>query len=138
MFAGVLTYTKGDDEDMPGNYSFKFTFDKNDIDGAKVVSFTDAMFNKVFMRALAQLAFLRPKKTCFMSEILPIAINTLQQWADVNAKEGDPETVTIEGIADIKASLINGLKVLSVEPSGLLKKLIKDDATLEALAKDKQ
>ncbi|MGL5328049.1 MAG: hypothetical protein ACRDD7_02190 [Peptostreptococcaceae bacterium] len=131
LLAGVVTYHANENEDMPGNWSYQFTTDKEDLKEAKVYKSTDLQFQKVFGNTahnLYSVAFPGPE---IVQSIMESAINILNQWLDANASA--TETVEIEepGYFVASVAIEGGEKVTSVVPDGAMKRLIKDDSALE-------
>lgn len=132
VVAGVVTYHKNEDENMPGNWSFEFTFDEEDLKGADVRLSTDPHFQKVFQKTLKRLFGLAIDDPLAFQPAIEESINVLKQWLDVNAKETEKVSVEQPGFFEASVSVEDGEKIFALVPDGAMKRLIKDDAAIEA------
>lgn len=132
VVAGVVTYHKNEDENMPGNWSYEFTFEEEDLKGADVRLSTDPHFQKVFQKTLKRLFGLAIDDPLAFQPAIEEAINVLKQWLDVNAKETEKVSVEQPGFFEASVSVEDGEKILAIIPDGAMKRLIKDDAAIEA------
>lgn len=132
VVAGVVTYHKNEDENMPGNWSYEFTFEEEDLKGADVRLSTDPHFQKVFQKTLKRLFGLAIDDPLAFQPAIEESINVLKQWLDVNAKETEKVSVEQPGFFEASVSVEDGEKIFALIPDGAMKRLIKDDAAIEA------
>lgn len=131
LIAGVVTYHKNENENMPGNWSYEFTFSEEDLMDANIYISSETQFQKVFGTTAFNLFSVQFPGTTFVQAILEGAINTLTQWLDVNASESEDVSLEEPGYFVASVAVEKGEKVLSVVPDGAMKRLIKDDSALE-------
>jgi uncharacterized protein YkuJ len=55
----------------------------------------------------------------------------LKKWLDENANETEEVTVEEDGVFVARVAVENGEKVFAIEMDGLVKQLVKDDASIE-------
>lgn len=132
VVAGIVTYHKNEDENMPGNWSYEFTFEEEDLKGADVRLSTDPHFQKVFQKTLKRLFGLAIDDPLAFQPAIEESINVLKQWLDVNAKETEKVSVEQPGFFEASVSVEDGEKIFALIPDGAMKRLIKDDAAIEA------
>lgn len=132
LVAGMVTYHKNEDEEMPGNWSYEFTFDEEDVKGCDLRLSTDPHFQKVFQKTLKRLFGLAIDDPLAFQPVIEESINVLKQWLDVNAKETEKVTVEQPGFFVASVCVEEGEKIFAIVPDGAMKRLIKDDAAIEA------
>jgi len=131
LFAGIVAYHENENEEMPGNWSYEFTFDPEDIKDAKVVNSTDGQITRFVQTAASNQYNMYFGNPTMIQVTLETFANTLKRWLDQNAREGEEVSVIEEGFFVASAVVENGEKVFSVVPDGAMKKIIKDDAAIE-------
>jgi len=131
-FAALVGYHPNENEDIPGNWSFEFTFNENDIDkNVKVYNSTDTQFLRVLATCAKDLHNFRYASPELVPDVLVLIIDTLKSWLDLNAVEGEEKTIELPGFFTASVAIENGEKIFSVTPDGNLKRLVKGDAELE-------
>jgi hypothetical protein len=131
LLAAIVRYHEGEG-DMPGNWSYEWSFDPEDIKDCIKFPVSESKSHTFFIERAKSI-------NMEYSELSYIYIgcdqfaNTLINWLDTNAKE--EEEVELELSGYFKASVIvdGGKKIMSFVPDGAIKRLIKDDAVLETL-----
>lgn len=129
--AGIVQYHENEDKDMPGNYSYEFTTNKEDLEDAKVYSITDPGFTQVAYSTAFRLHGIRFREQSFIQALFITACKTLLNWLDTNASPTEEKTVAHEGYFEATVAVENGEKVISIVPDGAMKRLIKDDTAIE-------
>lgn len=132
VVAGIVTYHKNENEEMPGNWSYEFTFNEEDLKGCNVKLSTDPHFQRVFSKTLNRLFGVEIDDILAMQPCIEEGVNVLKQWLDVNAKENEEVSVEQPGFFVASVSVENGEKIFAIVPDGAMKRLIKDDSALEA------
>lgn len=142
-FAAIVEYHENTvADDMPGNWTFTFTFDPADLDGATVYRASGNEFKEIlidisehsygFNFELMGDQDVLDVKRIVMTQVIAIAAKTIRQWVDENSNSSEPVVTQIKGKCIIEACLDSaGKKVFSITPDGELKNIIKDDAALE-------
>ena len=126
-----VEYHKGKDAKDPGNYSYVWTFNKEDVpDKAVVVRLTDPEVKPIFnMYTINKYNFSTDEK-CIVTVYLFMA-KMISKWLTDNASESDINGVELEEVFQARVGVENGVVVKSIEPVGEIKVLIKDDASIE-------
>lgn len=131
--AAILRYFKNENAEAPGNWSFVWTFEPNDIpDNAVKISIKDEKQSHSYFRAIAGDKWGMKFKS---AENLIVLMNTflevLYAWLDENAKEDEEVVIKQDTVFKARVGIENGVKVMSIEPMGEVKKDIKNDVMLE-------
>jgi len=124
LMGAIVEYHSNENEDMPGNWSYEFSFDEKDLEGATVYLTTDTQFQK-------QLSATAYKMEIHIETIIELCVSILKQWLDMNAKEAEEVNIELIGYFVASVAIENGEKVIAIIPDGAMKRLIKDDAALE-------
>ena len=127
LFAAVVNYHPGDetDEESVGNYTFEFTFDEDDLEGIKVYDYRDDKFKKIVKTVAYDHIGMRFKNDEYLISVFQYLFKVLIDWLKTNDGEVEHSVfVATSGVEDDE-------KVMSIVPDGVLKRLIKDDASLE-------
>jgi len=132
LLAAVVRYHEGEG-DMPGNWSFEWTFYEDDIKDCARFSVSEVKCHQFFID--------RAKSAFRMTYSSPSYIylgcqefaNSLIEWLDTNAKENEEVEVEMDGYFKASVVVENGKKIMSFVPDGAIKRLIKDDAALETV-----
>lgn len=132
VLAGMVAYHKNEDESMPGNWSYEFTFNEEDLQGCNVKLSTEPHFQRVFNKTLFNLFGVEMDDILAIQPCIEESINVLKHWLDVNAKEEEKVSVEQPGFFVASVSVEDGEKVFAIVPDGAMKRLIKDDSAIEA------
>ena len=132
-FGAILTFKKpeeGSEEDS-GNWFLEFTFDQADMTNLNVeIDNHSDVFVKCAAMEAQQICYGRFRSTDSMYDMIICAIDTLVQFLDVNAVEGDTVDVTLRGIFTASVAVEDGEKVMSIVPGEYIKQIIKNDSVL--------
>ena len=131
--AAIVTYHPNENEEMPGNWSLEFTFDKNDLDDVTLYETTDTQYQQIALQVMHRVGNFTIENAAVLQTLYEISVDCLLHWADSNAeKEGEEATlVTSEGYFVLSSVLEKGEKIISLDAHGNMKRLIKDDTALE-------
>ena len=126
----VVEYHAGKNDD-PGNWSYIWTFNADDIpDNAKIVKATDLSTHNFFTSAsMRKYSFTIDPES--ISVIYTVLLKTLSKYLEDNATKDDINGVEIPGVLQAQAAIEGDEVVKSIEPLGEMKVLIKDDAAIE-------
>ena len=132
IIGAVVEYHPNEDESQPGNWSYVWSFNKDDIpDNARQVKI-DANLSAYF-RGTADKKYGMGFKTLeALIELSRYMFRSISSWLDENAKEGEENGVQMDGVIIFRCAVENGVIVKSAEPVGEVKVLIKGDAAIEA------
>lgn len=131
ILAGICEYIKtGDSADAEdeGNWTLTLSFDPTSISDCQVYHSTDIEFQRVLAERGNNMYRLIFMNNQFINPLIVISCTLLKNWLELAAKEG--EEVEIEVSKYFTAKVVvdeNKEKILSIEPSGELAQLIKDD-----------
>ena len=87
--AAIVEYTPAEEEDVPGEWSLAFTFDKEDLTDVQVYTVHDTFFQDVAAVSSFKETGLQFKQTCFMITMFGVLADEIYKWLDVNAKEDE-------------------------------------------------
>ena len=130
---GIVEYHKNEeDPTMPGNFTYELSFYEDDITRAeKVYEHNDLLFQTCMSTFIETEFKARLTSSFVLMQMIPIALNTLINWLDENAK--DKETVLdVKPYFTCSSIIEKGTKIFSITPSSEMKTLIKDDSMLQA------
>ena len=129
----VLNYRKPEDgeEEDSGNWYLEFTLDPEDMTNL------DAEYDNhsdEFVICSNQEAFTimscRFANTEYMYIVYNTAIDTITNFLDVNAVEGEDVEVVLRGVFTAAVAVENGVKVMSIVPGEAIKQIVKGDSIL--------
>lgn len=131
LLAAVVRFHEGEGK-MPGNWSYEWTFDEEDIKDCSKYLVSENTANNFFaVRAKDAPVRFSYNSPSYMYLGAQAFADCLINWLDTNAKPGEEVEVDLDGY--FKASVIveDKKKIMSFSPDGAIKRLIKDDASLE-------
>ena len=129
----ILNYRKPDEgeEEDSGNWYLEFTFYPEDM--TDLVEEYDNHSDEFIVCAQEEarvIASARFNNTKFMYIIFNTVIDTLVDFLDVNAIDGEEVEVVMRGVFTASVVIENGVKVMSIVPGEVIKQVIKADAIL--------
>ena len=130
ILAGVVKYHKPENEDQAGNWSYEFTFNEEDVKEAHQYIVTDASF----MEVLQNIAIEHSISITDMNFAFDLVVGffiALKNVLEQNVTPTEEFEIESEGYFVATAAIEGDEKVYSLIPSGEMKRLIKDDSTLE-------
>ena len=131
MMGAVVEYHTNEIDDMPGNWSYAFTFDETDLEGATVYLTTDTQFQKQLALTAYGLHRIQFEMEMHIETLIELCVTVLKQWLDMNAKENEVVDVTLDGYFEASVAIENGEKVMAITPDEPIKRIIKGDGGLE-------
>lgn len=132
-FGAILNYQKPEEdaEEDTGNWYLEFTFNSEDMTD---LDLDLDNHSDVFVRCAAQeaynICFGRFKSTEFLNSMYCCAFDTLKDFLDANAVEGESVDVSLRGIFTASVEVENGIKIISIVPGEFVKQSIKNDSAL--------
>lgn len=133
LLAAIVSYEKNEDESMPGNWVYFWTFDKDDLKDVTKYSINSTPVHEVFRRRAFDLRRLSYQSESYIAELSNLFARLLSEFLEQNAKEGEEFEVEKEGYFVATSTVENGDIIKSFIPDGAMKRLIKDD---ESASKD--
>ena len=133
LMAAIVTYTPSEDTSMPGNWSLSFTFDPEDIKGINPTqNANDMSFHTVLADVTLKLISYRFVNVTYEDSITKCAIEALRNCLDKNANPEATYEIELPDYFTASVAVEDGHKVMAVEPSAKLSRIIKGDADIEA------
>lgn len=135
LIAGIIEYHKNDDSDeVGGNWSFVYTFNKEDINDCDLVYANDPKFIQAFNDVTSE--SLKNKHGdmtgytvdgMIVTKIFESIFKYLKIWLDTNARTDEVVDLVLEDHFEASVAVEDGIKVMSMVPHGRAKSQIKDD-----------
>lgn len=130
IIAGVVKYHAPEKEDQAGNWSYEFTFNEEDVKNTHQYLVTDAMFMKV-LQETATAHNISIVHTDLALDLMIGFFESIKNVLNQNVTATEEFEMESEGFFIATAAVEDDEKVFSIVPSGEMKRLIKDDSTLE-------
>ena len=130
IIAGIVKYHAPEEEDQAGNWSYEFTFNEEDVKETHQYLVTDTSFIEVVVKVMEDHSLAVSATEYILAIVLSffIALKNVLEQNVTPTEEFEIESDTYF----VATSAIEGdEKVYSLVPSGEMKRLIKDDSTLE-------
>lgn len=131
ILGAVVEFTPNDEEAMPGNWNYYWTFNKEDIQDATIYQITSNNVATVIKKRAYDDSGAVFNSLEFISQLGIMFASQLSDFLDANAKEGEDFEIEHEGYFKASVSVENGEKIKSLIPDGAMKRLIKDDEAIE-------
>ena len=131
IIAGVVKYHAPEKEDQAGNWSYEFTFNEEDIKETHQYIVTAAAFMEV-LSAVGKSHQLVITDMEFALDLVIGFFAALKNVLEQNVTPTEEFEIEAEGFFIATAAIEGDEKVYSLVPSGEMKRLIKDDSTLES------
>lgn len=135
LCAAVIMYEENEDPKQPGSWNYFWTWDESDIPENTTRTSCEDAGNASYFRGVSQ------GKYSFGFEnieaiftMVTYFFKSIQKWLDENASDKETVGIEVDGVFQARVAVEDGEKVMSIEPDGEMKKLIKDDAALETAA----
>ncbi len=126
----VVQYHDGGD-DAGNNWSYVWTFDRTDIpDTAKEIKMADTA-SHIFFNSTSSLKYHFSVKDACVVNLYTLFMKVLSKWLTDNATAGDTVSIALDNVFEARVAVEGESVVKSLEVSGELKTLIKDDAAIE-------
>lgn len=133
LMAAIVTYTPNEDTSMPGNWSLSFTFDPEDIKGINPTqNANDLAFHTVLSDVTLKLISYRFKTIAYEDGIVKCSIEALRACLDRNANPEATYEIELPDYFTASVAVEDGHKVMAIEPSAKLSRIVKGDADIEA------
>ena len=130
--AAICQYFENEDPAKPGNWSLVWTFNETDIpENTHRISIRDTDTHSYFRAVAGDKYGIKFRDPGALITIFSYLLIQLRKWLDENAKEGEEASVTDETTFQARVAVEDGQKVFALEPTGEIKMLIKDDASIE-------
>ena len=131
VMGAVVEYHEGKSAKDPGNWSYIWTFNAEDIpDNAKIYKLTDPEIRPFFTSYSVKRFRYSANDEYFVTCYLLMA-KMISKWLSDNVSESDINGVELEGVFQARVAVEDGAVAKSIEPAGEIKVLIKDDASIE-------
>ena len=128
----VQFFDNADDANQPGSWSLAWSFNEEDIpENALICTLGDGQVQPYFISYASDKFGLQFKDSAAFENLLVESVIYLKKWLDENANETEQVTVELDGVFTGRVAVENGEKVFAIDMDGLVKQLIKDDASIE-------
>ena len=130
LASAIVQFHDGGDN-AGDNWSYVWTFDKSDIpENSHEIRMTDIAAHQYFNSVSYAKYHLAVKDKC-MVDLFVKFMKVLAQWLNDNASKDDVVALVHDGVFEARVAVEGESIVKSLEVSGELKTLIKDDAAIE-------
>lgn len=130
MLAAVVRYHKPEKEDQAGNWSYEFTMNEEDVKEAHQYIITDAAFMEVLQNVSTEHSVVITDMEFAFDLVISFFV-ALKNVLEQNVTSTEECEIESEGYFVATSAIEGDEKVISIVPSGEMKRLIKDDSTLE-------
>ena len=121
------------EENETGNWSLVWSFDPEDIpENAEKLELQNDLTHSYFRTVAGEKYFMKFFDRTSIIELLSFSVEQLYKWLDENAKEGEEVSIELDGVFTAKVNIEDGKKIFAIIPSGEVKTIIKDDASISA------
>ena len=130
-----VDYEEPTGDDPSGNWSYCFTFKEEDMKECELVyDLTDAGFQYMFMNdAIRQQRMTFGNFQQVQGPIVD-SVDCIYEFLDQNAQENNAVELEVPGYFVAKVSVKDGIKSMSLTPSGEMKTLVKSDSDTQEQA----
>ena len=132
-FGAILNYNKPEEgeEDDAGNWYLEMTFYPEDMtDIEEIYDNHSSEFTVSAAREAMAIVSMRFRTAEYMHTMMTAAIDTLVNFLDANAIEGDEVEVVLNGVFTASVVIEDGKKIMSIVPGEIIKQIIKADSIL--------
>lgn len=133
VIAAMVQYFENEsDKTKPGNWNLSWTFYQEDIpENAVVHTCNEIEFFTYFVCSGMNKYGMVFENTTDIPVIAIYLFDVIKKWLNDNASDVEERGIKLDGVIQFRVAVEDGEKVLSVEPDGEIKQLIKDDASIE-------
>lgn len=132
LAAAVVEYEANEDPKQPGAWNYYWTWNEEDVPENADKTDANQAENASYFRGVSQgkysFGFNNMDAIYTMTTYL---MKVIKDWLNANANDKEEVGLELEGVFQARVVVENGEKIMSIEPDGEMKKLIKDDAALE-------
>ena len=129
--AGAVVKFHDGGDDAGDNWSYVWTFNNDDIpEDAKVIKMTDIPAHQYFNAVSGEKYHYVIKDFCIV-DMYTKFLKVLSHWLEENVSKDDTVSVIMDGVFEARVDVDGEEVVKSLEPSGEIKTLIKNDAAIE-------
>ncbi len=135
LAAAVIEYEPNEDPKQPGSWNYYWTWNEEDVPENADKTDANQAENASYFRGVAQGKYsfgfnnMDAIYTC-----TTYFLKVVKDWLNNNASDKEVVGVELDGVFQARVAIENDEKVMSIEPDGEMKKLIKDDSALEVAA----
>ena len=132
-FAVVAYHENEDDKTKPGNWSYIWSFDKEDLpeDDATVVSIKDGLTHPYFVSVGGNRYNMGFKNDSVLMELMTYLLQTIKKYLIDNATREDVTGVELDGVFQARSTVEDNEVVCAIEVIGETKAIIKSDEDIE-------
>lgn len=128
----VAEYIPSESEMLPGNWALSFTFDPEDVRGINPTHATNDMsYHKILSDVTLDMIHYRFVNTMFLNDLVILAAELLRNTLDKNATPEGEFCIELPDFFTAKVVIEDDHKIMTIEPSASLSRLVKGDEELE-------
>lgn len=133
IMGAIVEYIPNEEGDMydEGNWSLSMSFDPESINDAQVYHTSDIEYQRVLAERGNYLHNVQMTNNNFINPLVVIGATLLKNWLDLAAKEGEEVEIELPKYFTAKVIVENGEKIETIEPSGEMSQLIKNDISTQ-------
>lgn len=132
MYAGaVVRYIPNEEEDMPGHWSYIWTFDRSDIPDDGLIIGIDNVNCHSYFRTQASEYFFGFVSDASIADMGNYFFKELSHWLQENALVDEEVGVELPNVFKARAIIEDNEVIKSIELIGETKAIIKDDQAIE-------
>ena len=131
-FAVVAYHPNEDDKTKPGNWSYIWSFDDEDMpDDATVVNIKDGLTHPYFVSVAGNRYNMGFRRDDILIELMTYLLQTIKKYLIDNATAEDVTGVELDGVFQARSAIEDNEVVCSIEVIGETKAIIKSDEDIE-------
>lgn len=132
VIAAAIVQCIPDETSGTEKWNLVWTFESSDIpENALRISLKDPQTYSYFRAVAGDKWGLKFKDAACLTILLTYSLEQLKKWLDENALEDKEVSIELDGVFQARVGVEDGQKVFALEPDGQVKRLIKDDASIE-------
>lgn len=130
LFGIKIKFTPGSDDES-GSWNTVWSFNKEDFEDCDIKHYVDEPNTMPSFRDRLIMAGLKLYPMSDLPYLLAkTAFQTLFEWLDTNAKDGETVTVVKDGLFEARVDVDNGIKIMNLIPSEEVTNLAKSDGDI--------
>jgi hypothetical protein len=114
------------------NWSLVWTLDPDEIpENAVKLDLQNDLTHSYFRTVSGEKFGMKFHDRTTLVTLLTYSVEQLYKWLDENAKEGSTVEIELDGVFKATVEVVDGKKVIAIDPAGEVKTIIKDDSGIE-------
>lgn len=135
LLGAIISYDNTTDTEV-GNWTFEWTFNKeivaNNVKPENIIHGTNSkIFSTYLVEAAITLYSIRFESESLTIKAIVTLIDTILHWLEDNAKDGEKETIVLDGVFRASAEVVDGSIQKTIDVDGEIKTLVKGDGIIQ-------